>query len=79
MSTGVAEPKNASSILIVGLFLSIVWVKNTVENVDWIFPKTVDQSDLVKIVLIVHNKCSQADIAQNFVNRSHAEQHVRIN
>ena len=34
-------------------------------NIDWIFPKTADQSYLVKIVLIMHNNCSQAVIADN--------------
>ena len=38
-----------------------------------------DQSYLVKIVLIIHNKCSQADIAHNTVNRSKAEQHTQTN
>ena len=38
-----------------------------------------DRSYLVKIVFIMHNKCSQADIAHNTVNRSKAEQHTRTN
>ena len=38
-----------------------------------------EQSYFVKIVLIMHNKCSQADIAHNYVNRSKAEQRSRIN
>ena len=50
------------------IILLIVWVENTVENEDWVFPKMVDQSYLVKIVLIMLNKCSQADIAHNSVN-----------
>ena len=33
-----------------------------------------DQSFLVKIVLNMHHECSQADVAQNSVNRSHNEQ-----
>ena len=36
-----------------------------------------DQSYLVKIVLIMHNKCSHADIAHNSVNRSDAKQCTR--
>ena len=54
-------------------------IKNTVENIDLIFPQMADQSYLAKIVLIVHNKCSQADIAHNYVNRSKAEQRTRTN
>ena len=42
----------------------------------WIFPLAVDQSYFVKIVIIMHNKCSQADIAHNCVNRSHTEHHT---
>ena len=38
-----------------------------------------DESYLVKIVLIMHNKCSRADIAHNFVNRTKAEQSSRTN
>ena len=38
--------------------------------------KMVVQSYLIKIVLIVHNKCSHADIAHNSVNHSYAEQHT---
>ena len=56
------------------IILPIVCIKNTVGNLDCIFPKTSDQSYLVKIVLIMHNKCSQADITHNSVNCSHAEQ-----
>ena len=74
MATGVGELKkyilNSECMII----LPIVCVKNTVENVDWIFLTTTNQSYLVKIVLIMYNKCSQADIAHNFVNRSHAAQ-----
>ena len=44
--------------------------KNTLEKVDLIFLKTAHQSCLVKTDFIVHNKCSQADIAHNSVNRS---------
>ena len=51
------------------IILPIVRVKNMVENVDWIFLKMADQSFLVKLVLIMHNKCSQAHIAHNSVNR----------
>ena len=45
------------------IILPIMRIKNTVENTDWIFMKLADQSYFVKIVLIMHNKCSQADIA----------------
>ena len=38
-----------------------------------------DQSYLVKIVLIVDNKCSYGDIAHNSVNCSNAKQHTRTN
>ena len=38
-----------------------------------------DQSYLVKIVLNMHNKCSQTDIGHNYVNRSKAEQRTRTN
>ena len=44
------------------IILKTETVKNMVENVVWIFLKTADQSYLVKIVLIVHNKCSQTDM-----------------
>ena len=54
-----------------------VWVKNTVENVDRIFLKTEDESYLIKIVLIMHNKCSEADTSHNSVTRSHAEQRTQ--
>ena len=53
-------------------------IKNTVENLDWIFLKMADQSFLVKIVLIMHNKCSQADIAHNYVYFSEAEQRTLL-
>ena len=43
------------------IILTIMRIKNTVENVDWIFIKMADQLYLVKIVLIMHNKCSKAD------------------
>ena len=59
--------------------LPIVGVKNVVEDVKFIFLKTADQSYLVKLVLIMHNKCSQADIAHNSVNHSHAVQRTRTN
>ena len=36
-----------------------------VENLYKIFLMTADQSHLVKIVLIMHNKCSYVDIAHN--------------
>ena len=42
---------------------NIMWIKNTVEHVDWIFLNIPDQSNLVKFVFILHNKCLQADIA----------------
>ena len=44
------------------IILPIVWVKNTVENVAWIFPE--NQAYLVKIIIIM-----QADIAHNSDNR----------
>ena len=34
---------------------------------------------MVKIVLIMHNKCSQADIAYTYVNRSKAQLRTRTN
>ena len=51
------------------------------ENVDWFFLKAADQSYLIKIVRIMHNKiiCSQTEIAHSFVNRSHPEQHTGTN
>ena len=61
------------------IILLIVWIKNTVENVYWIFLKTTDKSYLVKFVLIMHNKSSQADIAHNPVIRCLAEQRTRTN
>ena len=42
-------------------------IKSTVENVGWIFLNIADQSYLVKIVLIRHNKCSEADIAHTIL------------
>ena len=54
-------------------------IKNAVENVDWIFLKMAEQSYFVKIVLIIHNKRSQADIAHNSLNRSNNEQPTRTN
>ena len=36
------------------IILPIMRIKNTVENVDWIFLKMADQSYLVKIILIMH-------------------------
>ena len=56
-----------------------MWTKNTVENLDLNFLKTADEPFYVKIVLIVHNKCSQADIAHNYVSRSKVEQRTRTN
>ena len=50
-----------------------------VENGDWIFLKTANQSYLVKIVLIPHNKCSLVDIAQNSGNSSHNENRTITN
>ena len=61
------------------IIIAIMRVKNTVENVNRLFLKIADQSYLVKIVLIERNKCSQADIAHNSVNRSHPEQRTRTN
>ena len=52
-------------------------IKNAVENVYCIFLKMADQSYLVKIVVIIHNECSHADIAHHYVNRAKAEQHTR--
>ena len=52
---------NSDSMII----LPIVRVKNMLENVDWNNLMMADKSYLVKIVLIMHNKCSQADIAHN--------------
>ena len=57
----------------------IVKIKNTVENIDQTFLKMADQSYSVKIVLIMHNKCSWADIAHNYVNCSTAEQRTQTN
>ena len=55
--------------------LQIMRVKITIENVDKIFLKMTDQSHLVKIVLITHNKQSMKMLnAHSSVNRSHAEQ-----
>ena len=54
-------------------------VKNTVEYADFIFQKMAHQSYFVKIVLIMHNKCSPANIAHNSVNRSHHERHSQTN
>ena len=53
-------------------------IKNTVGNVHLIFLK-IDQSCLVKFVLIMHNKCSKAGIAHNYANRSKAEQRTLTN
>ena len=47
--------------------------ENTAENVDWILSKSAVQLYLVKRGLIMHSKCLKTDIAQNSVNRSHAE------
>ena len=55
------------------IILPIMTIKK-LENVDWIFLDVADQSYLVKIVIIVQNKCSQADMRHNSVNRSHNEQ-----
>ena len=57
----------------------IMRAKNTVDNLDRIFPKMADHSYLVKIVLIIHHKCSQADITYNSVIRAHTEQWSRTN
>ena len=61
------------------IILPIVWVENTIENVDWIVTKTTDQSHLVIIVLIMLNKCLQTDVAHNSVDRLHTELHTRTN
>ena len=61
------------------IILSIVCVKNTVENVNFIILQMADKPYLVKIVLIMHNKCSLTDIAHNSANHSHAEQRTRTN
>ena len=50
-----------------------------VKNVDYLFLVMADQSHSVKIVLIMQNKRSHANIAQNSVNRSHARQHTQTN
>ena len=47
-------------------------VENTAENIDCFFPNTADSSYLFKTFLIIYNKSSQADIAHNSVNLSHA-------
>ena len=54
-------------------------VKNMIENVDWIFLNIADQQFLIKTVLNMHHKCSQANIAHNSVNRSENEQCTRTN
>ena len=59
--------------------LLIMRIKKTVQNVDLIFLKMADQSYLVKIVIIMHNKCSQADIVHKSVNRSNNEQRTGSN
>ena len=56
------------------IILPIMRVKNTVENLDLIFLNMADESYFVKIVLIIHHKCSQTDTAHNSVNRSDNEQ-----
>ena len=61
------------------IMLPITWIKNTVENVDLIFLKITEQSYFIKIILTWCSECSQADIAVNFVNHSHAEKHTQIN
>ena len=38
-----------------------------------------DQSYFFKIVLIMHNKCSQTDTAHKYVNHSKAKQRTRTN
>ena len=58
---------------------SIMWVINTVENLDLFCLKMAYQTYLVKIVFIVQNKSSQYDIAHNYVHRSHAEHWTRTN
>ena len=49
------------------IILSIMRIKNSSGNVDWFSLKMADQSYLVKIILIMHNKYLKADIAHNFV------------
>ena len=46
---------------------------------DWIFLNMADQSYFAKIVLITHDECSQADIAQNLVNLTHNKQRTLTN
>ena len=59
------------------IIIPIIRIKNTLKNVNWIFLKIADQSDLVKITLISNS--SQAEIAHNSVSRSHNEQCTRTN
>ena len=54
------------------IILGIMQVKNTVKNVDWIFLKMADQSYLGKIVLIMDNICSQADIEALLITKCRA-------
>ena len=61
------------------IILPIVRVKNNVENLDWFFLNKAEASFLVKLVLIMRRKCSQAYIAHNSVNRSHNEQRFGTN
>ena len=61
------------------IILPIMRIKTIVKNVDWIFLKMTDQSYFANIVLIMHNKCSQANIARNCVNLSKALQRTRTN
>ena len=44
------------------IIIQIIQVKNTVENVAWNSSED-GRSNLVKIVITIHNKRSQADIA----------------
>ena len=49
------------------IILPLMRVKNITENVDFILQKQADESYLVKIILIMHNKGSHSDIAHNCV------------
>ena len=62
VTTGVRKPKKRILISDCMNILRIGSVKNTVENVDWIVLKAADQSYLVKIVFIMHTKCSQSSL-----------------
>ena len=61
------------------IILPIKRIKNAVKNVDRIFLKMADQLYLDKIVLIMLNECSKANITHNSVNHSNNEQHTQTN